>query len=202
MDDLELIQSCSNGDKHSLEEFISRYSRLIYNYILTVFQKSAVPVPRDLVNEVFNDIFCLLFKDGCRKLKSFKAKNGSSLATWLRVVTIHFTVDFVRARKMSISLDHEDSRGSVLGDKIADAGSVSAYDAASRAELLDGLKDCLRSLTPQERYFIELHINQGISLALLQDIFKASRGAVDMQKNRIVNKLRQCFKSKGFMLDI
>jgi RNA polymerase sigma factor (sigma-70 family) len=201
MDDLELIQSCSNGDKHSLEEFLSRYSRLIYNYIISVFRNKNCKTSYDLVSDIFNEFFCFLFKDGCRKLKSFKAKNNSTLATWLRVVTIHFTIDYLRSQKESISLEEEDSRGLTLQEKIS-SDALSAPDFVYNQEVLNSLSECTELLDPDERLFIELHVHQGVKLSLLKEYFNISRGSIDMQKSRIIAKLRDCFRKKGIMLDL
>ena len=38
MDDLEFAQCCANSDKLAWDEFVEWYSRLIYNYIHSVFK--------------------------------------------------------------------------------------------------------------------------------------------------------------------
>lgn len=200
MDDLDFIQSCTNGDKHSWDEFLSRYSRLIYCYILFVLKKGAPANADASAGDIFNGIICLLIEDDYRKLKSFKAKNGSSFATWLRVVTIHFTIDYLRKQRPSVSLDQEDEDGLSLQDIIADHQEP-AIDTAHKQDMLRRLEECLELLDDEEEYFLELHINQGVKLNLLKEYFHLSRGAVDMQKSRIIHKLRDCFKKKGVLLD-
>lgn len=200
MDDLDFIHSCSNGDKHSWDEFLTRYSRLIYCYILFVLKKGNPAISDDSAGDIFNGIICLLIKDDYRKLKSFKAKNGSSFATWLRVVTIHFTIDYLRKQKPGISLDQEDEEGLSLKDLIADRREP-AIETAHKADMVGRLQECLELLDDDEEYFLELHINQGVKLNLLKDYFQVSRGAIDMHKSRIINKLRDCFKKKGVLLD-
>lgn len=200
MDDLDFIQSCSNGDKHSWDEFLTRYSRLIYCYILFVLKKGRPAATEDIASDIFNGIICLLIENDYRKLKSFKARNGSSFATWLRVVTIHFTIDYLRKQKPGISMDQEDQDGLSLKEIIADK-SEPAIDAAHKADMLKRLEECLEFLDDDEEFFLELHINQGVKLNLLKEYFQVSRGAIDMQKARIIHKLRDCFKKKGVLLD-
>ena len=53
----------------------------------------------------------------------------------------------------------------------------------------------------QSKLLIELNINQGVRLEVLKNLFRISRGAIDMQKARIMDKLRECFKRKKFKLD-
>ncbi len=201
MDDLEFVKRCANSDKLSWDEFVERYSRLIYNYIYSVFKVKGISLPdQDNVNDLFQSLLLSLVKDNFRKLKSFKGKNGCTLASWLRQVTINFTLDYLRSLKKSVSLDEEDQEGRSLKDTLAD-DELSAGDKLSREERLRQLKDCIERLEKEERYFLELHINIGLGLEQVQGVLELSRGAVDMRKSRIVDKLRDCFRRKGFALD-
>lgn len=201
MDDLEFVKRCANSDKLAWDEFVERYSRLIYNYIYSVFKVKGISLPgQDNVNDLFQSLLLSLVKDNFRKLKSFKGKNGCTLASWLRQVTINFTLDYLRSLKKSVSLDEEDQEGRSLKDTLAD-DELSAGDKLSREERLRQLKDCIERLEKEERYFLELHINIGLGLEQVQGVLELSRGAVDMRKSRIVDKLRDCFRRKGFALD-
>lgn len=201
MDDLEFVQRCVKGDKQSWDEFVEKYSRLIYNYIYKILN-SKLPSRSNQkdINDIFQEIFILLTSDNFKKLKSFKAKNGCSLATWLRQVTINFTIDYLRKFKPDVSLDNENSDGMNLKDVLADkSGNIT--DLLIEEEKLSQLKDCIEKLDTEDKYFLELYINQGFSLEELKGILKVSRGAVDMRKSRIVERLKECFKAKGFQLD-
>ncbi|MDD5237860.1 MAG: RNA polymerase sigma factor [Candidatus Omnitrophica bacterium] len=198
MDDLEFVQRCVKGDKQSWDEFVEKYSRLLYNYIYRILNsKLPSQFNQEDVNDIFQDIFILLTRDNFKKLKSFKAKNGSSLATWLRQVAINFTIDYLRKFKPSISLDKESNDGVNLKDMLVDESS-NATDLLIAEEKLGQLKDCIEKLDTEDKYFLELHIHQGLSLEELKDILKVSRGAVDMRKSRITDRLKDCFKAKGF----
>lgn len=200
MDDLEFVQGCVKRDKPAWEEFLKRYSRLIYNYIYSVLRtKGTHQFNPDDVNELFQDIFVSLTKDDFKKLRSFKARNGCSLASWLRQVTINFTIDYLRKVKPTISLDEEIDDNFSLKDILVDDAPF-IKDTLTQQEKLENLKDCIEKLDSHDKYFLELHINQGLKLEELKEILKLSRGAVDMQKARIIARLRECFKSKGFDL--
>ena len=200
MDDLEFVQRCVKRDRSSWDEFLKRYSRLIYNYIYSVLRtKGTNQFNQDDVNDLFQEVFVSLTKDDFKKLSSFKARNGCSLASWLRQVTINFTIDYLRKVKPTVSLDEEIDDNFSLKDILVDDAPF-IKDTLTRQEKLENLKDCIEKLEPQDKYFLELHINQGLKLEELKGILKLSRGAVDMQKARIIARLRECFKSKGFVL--
>jgi RNA polymerase sigma factor (sigma-70 family) len=201
MDDLEFVQRCVKGDKQSWDEFIDRYSRLVYNYIHSVLAlKGTNQFNPDSINDLFQGIFLALVKDNFKKLRSFKARNGCSLATWLRQVTVHYTIDYLRRLRPGISIEQENDENPSLKDTLAD-DAVSAKDMLADEEKIESLKECIGKLDIDEQYFLELHINQGLSLEDMKDLLGISRGAADMRKSRIIDKLKECFKRKGFMLD-
>ncbi len=200
MDDLEFVQRCVKGDKLAWDEFVDKYSRLIYNYIHNVLNVKGYPFSQNHISDIFQEIFCSLIKDDFRKLRSFKARNGCSLASWLRQVTINFTIDYIRKIKPAVSIDEETDDGLSLKELLAD-DSATAVDTLSQEERMKSLKECIENLDNDDKYFLELHINKGLRLEELKEHFKLSRGAIDMQKARILNRLRECFKSKGFQLD-
>ncbi|MFA4989144.1 MAG: hypothetical protein WC576_00005, partial [Candidatus Omnitrophota bacterium] len=149
---------------------------------------------------IFQGLFSALIQDDYKKLKSFQAKNGCSLASWLRQVTINFTIDYLRRLKPAISLDAENDEGLSLKDTLSGT-TFSVPDLLAQEEKLRGLEECIAGLNNQQRLFIELNINQGVKLETLRKFFDLSRGAIDMQKARIIEKLKECFRKKGFKLD-
>jgi len=200
MDDLEFVQRCVKPDKLAWDEFLSRYSRLIYSYIYKVINIKGYTLTQASIEDLFQEVIFSLIKDNFKKLKSFKALNGCTLASWLRQVTINFAIDSLRKLKTpALSLDEESEDGFSLKKIIADPART-ASGAAIEKENLISLADCIQKLDLDDKYFMELHLNIGITLEELKDIFKVSRGAVDMRKARIIQRLKDCFKGKGFIL--
>jgi len=200
MNDLEFVHRCVKGDKQAWDEFIDKYSRLIYNYIHSVLKIKGSRYTQENINDLFQEIILSLVKDNFKKLSTFKARNGCSLASWLRQVTVNFTIDYLRKLKAHVSIDEEDDEGFSLRDLLS-SDSPSAVDMLNQEEKLTHLKDCIDKLDNEDQHFLELHINREVSLEELKDYFKLSRGAIDMRKSRIIERLRECFQSKGFMLD-
>jgi len=54
-------------------------------------------------------------------------------------------------------------------------------------------------LESNEQYFLDLLLNQELTLDEVKEHLKINRGAVDMRKARILQKLQDCFKKKGFL---
>ena len=197
MDDLEFIQGCLKGDKQSWSEFLSRYSRLIYNYIYSVLSVKGRSIPTEQVEDIFQEIFHALIKDNYKKLATYRAKNACSLASWLRQVTINFTIDYLRKLKPVVSIDAETEEGFSLKEVLPDL-SPGATDFLNNQERRKTLEECISLLESDEQYFLELFLNQGLKLEQIKEYLKINRGTVDMRKSRIFQKLQDCFKKKGF----
>ncbi|MFH0827362.1 MAG: sigma-70 family RNA polymerase sigma factor [Candidatus Omnitrophota bacterium] len=197
MDDLEFVQRCLSRHTATWDEFLNKYARLIYKYIYSVLKVKGSTLTQDHVEDIFQDILVSLIKDDFRKLRSFKAKNGCSLASWLRQVTVNFTLSYLRRLKSPISLDQEAEGHFSLKDSLTDDSPLASETLLDK-ERLNLLRDCIGRLSSDDQYFLELHLNRGIRLEELGELLSLSRGALDMQKMRIVDRLRDCFKDKGF----
>ena len=202
MDEQEFIQRCLKQDRAAWDEFVDRYSRLIYNYIYSIFKIKGVSSKPDIICDLFQEIFLSLIKDNFRKLRQFKGKNNASLASWLRIITINFCLDYFKKEKKSdLSLEEDfNNEGFSLKDILADQ-CILADKHLTDQESLQQLYECIDSLGVQDRYFLEMHIYQNVNLKDLQTTLGISRSAVDMRKSRLIQKLRDCFKDKGFQLE-
>jgi len=200
MSDLEFAQSCVEGDKQSWIEFLSRYSHLIYNYIYSVLAVKGRNFSSDQVEDIYQEIFHALIKDNYKKLSTYQGKNNCSLASWLRQVTINFSIDYLRRLKSTISIDAENEGGFSLQDTLASL-STGAVEFLNDQDRRKTLHECIDLLDTDEQYFMELFLEQGLTLELIRGHLKLNRGAVDMRKSRVFQKLRDCFKDKGFRLD-
>jgi RNA polymerase sigma factor (sigma-70 family) len=109
-------------------------------------------------------------------------------------------LDHLRREKPGISLEDEDTEGHRLKDILSDTKEP-IPETAIRREKLRGLEDCIKILDSDEQYFLELCLNQGCSLQELAGHLGIKRGAVDMRRHRLIERLRECFRKKGFGLD-
>lgn len=200
MDDVGFAQRCIKADKRAWDEFIEKYSRLIYNYIHSVSRTKGSPLSQENIEDLFQGIFLLLIKDNFRKLRSFRGKNGCSLASWLRQVAINATIDYIRKVRPLVSIDEEIDDDFSLKEILADESSE-ASDVLIREEKFAQLKECIERLSTQDKFFLELHINRGLTLEKIRRFLRVPRGTVDMRKSRIIGRLKECFSRKGFMLD-
>lgn len=200
MDELEFIRRCIGGDKQAWDKFVKQYSRLIYSYIYLILKQRNISFTTSLVEDLFQDIFLHLVKDNFKKLSQFKGR--SSFSSWLKVVVINFVLDFLRRKEIScVSLEEklEEDTDLTLKDILKDNQRILQDELILSQEDLNTLSDCIEELSSQDRFFVEMHIYRGMNLENLRQILKISRSAVDMRKQRLIEKLKDCFKSKGFL---
>lgn len=200
MNDLEFVRQFVKGENQARDQFIKRYSRLIYNYIQHVLALKGFKDSSSHADDIFQSFIIFLIDEDCKKLRAFKARNGATLATWIRYLTINFTRDYLRKIKHVFSLDNETEEGVSPKDALAD-DSISALEELSKEEEAKALDDCVDLLSNEDKYFVELNFNQKVSLEIMRDFLKLTRGAIDMQKARLMKRLKDCFKGKGFELD-
>ena len=197
MDDRAFVHKCVSGDRHAQDEFLARYSRLIYNYIYSALRAKGLADNQEIVADLFQEIILSLFKDNFKKLRSFQGKNGCSLASWLRLVTVNRTLDYVKEKKAVVSLE-EESDDDLSLKNIIPSEEEPVSGRLSRKEELSSLQDCIGALNNDEKYFLEMHFNRNLGFVELMRHFSSTRGSIDMRKSRIIEKLRECFKNKGF----
>lgn len=195
----KLIAECLIGDRLAWDVFIDKYTRLVYKYIRHTFSVKSFPLSHeDSAQELFQDIFLSLMKDNCRKLRSFTGVKGCKFATWLRTVVINATLDYMRKNRVLVSLDLENEENQPLRDILPDV-SPDAVQWFSKKEHAAQLQQCIENLELEEKFFLELHIEHGWNAQRMMEYLNLSRSAVDVRKSRIVSKLRECFKKKGFI---
>jgi len=197
--DLEFSQRCANGDRQAWDEFLVKYSRLIYSYIFSAARTAGKQLSPSEHEDIFQDIVLSLIDNDSRKLRSYRALNGCTLASWLRQVTVNFTINHLVKTGAAVSLEEENHLGLSLKELIPDYGRL-VSDTSSEKEHIGRLGECIDRLETDDRYFIELNLNQGLNLEEIRGHLKITRGAADMRKARIVERLRDCFKGKGVMV--
>src|SRR5450432_2760775 len=95
-DDARLVSGMISDSKTAWREFHSRYGRLVWQSIRKITRRFwRVATPAD-AEDVLGTFYLSLVAHDKRKLRSFDPQRGYRLSTWLRVVAMHSTYDFLR----------------------------------------------------------------------------------------------------------
>ncbi len=100
MPDDEIIRKCLNDEDGSAwEGFVRDYSRVIWGAIHRTFHACSFAYSPQDTEDVFSCVYLSLIENDFRKLRQFRGENACSLSTWLSVIAVRKSIDYVRKDK-------------------------------------------------------------------------------------------------------
>jgi RNA polymerase sigma-70 factor (ECF subfamily) len=185
-----ILRGCISGDKKKWNIFVQRYSKLIYHTIYKTLRVNDRPANTDDVNDLFQEVFASPYADNFKKLRVFDPVKGcSNLASWLRMITVRMTIDYLRKNKSTTSIDELPTEPSQAGDQEAMIGR----------ESLNHLKELLEKLSAKDKLLIELSYMRELPPEEAAQILHISVGAFYTRKNRIIEKLKKIAADKNIL---
>src|SRR5215471_10066801 len=91
-----LIAGCLRSEKAAWDSFVLLYSNLVYHTIKKTLSLHHVEPDTDLVEDLYQEFFVSLLRNDYKKLRQFSGAHGCSLASWVRLLTVRLTIDFLR----------------------------------------------------------------------------------------------------------
>lgn len=185
-DFLDFLNRCTLKEKDAWDLFVERYSNLIYNYIIRTLKKYYYFFQNDEVDDIFNRIFVALLDKNCRRLRNFRGKNERSFGAYLREISFHITVDFLREQRNFVELEQ-------IQYRICDDDKNERFDLKELKELIGVLRD---ELPERHKYLFKLIYKEGLDLSEIADIMNLKLNAVHQLKFRMLNNLAKIAKKK------
>ena len=187
-DDRRLVSRCTSGDREASEILVRRFSNLVYRSVQYTFKTKHIPYTRDDLDDFHNSVFLELFENNRQKLRKYKGKNGCSLSTWIRIVTVRIVlnhlrkkgVDTMTGRKWNIPLEDI--------PELKESGA-DTWKQVERAEQEQLVRDGIKSLSPRDQLFLRLHFDQGLSVEEVSEIMKLSVQNAHTLKHRSIKRL-------------
>ncbi len=99
MDEQVLLENCLEGNKAGWDEFMEKYSPLIYDSILRTFRRFNYQATHEMLADVHHDFIVYLLENDHKILGGFEGRNGCRFKHYLRTVVIRKTIDFLRKSK-------------------------------------------------------------------------------------------------------
>lgn len=190
------LSDCINGDKKAREEFVIEFSALVYWTIKRTLIEKRVSFKVQDIEELHNSVFADFFNRECKKLRQYSGKNGCSLSSWIRLVTVRVVLDYLRKTKREIL---ETSEKTVSFDTLFNvrSDSLEPHTMMEIKEQKNRIVEGLELLRPRERLFLKLHFFKGLSLEETADILGLTRNNAYCVKHRAINQLRDIVMKKG-----
>lgn len=195
-DDRALLAKCFDGDRVASEVLVRRFSDLVYKTVQYALRARQVPFTGQDLEDLHSTVFLGLFERGCRKLRQYQGRNGCSLASWIRLVTVRIILNHLRKKgpdaawgqRKRISIDELDH----VQREEADAPSL--MERAEQEKLVQG---GIQTLTPRERMFVKLHFRQGLPVDQVARTMRISMENAYTMKHRAVQRLKAYVTSRG-----
>ena len=189
---LEFLEKCAKKDKEAWDSFVEKYGSLIYNYIIRTLKRYNFFFQNDEVDEIFNRIFLALLDKKCRRLKNFRGQNERSFGAYLREISFHISIDFLREQKSFIELEQ-------IQYRISDDDKYEKFDRKELKQIIVILRD---ELPDRHKYLFRLVYEEGYDLSEIAEIMDLKLNAVHQLKFRMINNLIKIAKKKNLYYEL
>lgn len=197
--DRALLDACIEGDRRAWARFVERFTRYVYFLIQLTAKRYDAGMDEAEVADLHNDVFLALMEDDCRRLRAFTGRNGCSVRSWIRVITIRRTVDALRKRRHQLRLDAEDEAG--LTPQLVDGGPDALEQLLERADDVrrGQLAALAGSLSERDRLLLHLLYTEKLSVDATAAVLRLKRGALYTRKTRLIQRLREAARKAGLL---
>lgn len=187
-DERALLRECCAGKSGAWEQFLVRYNKLIYYSIHRTCAGRHYSAEADEVEDLFSEVLVHFIKDDFRKLRLYRGDEGCSVATWIRTITVRYTIDYLRSR--SRQQERVDIDGDDVGLEVSLKNPVSRPDEVFEEREEDRqVSEAIARLPENDRYFIELYYGRGLSPDQTARVLGLSTKSVYSRVNRLKAKL-------------
>jgi RNA polymerase sigma-70 factor (ECF subfamily) len=149
-DDRDLVRRCVAGEQGSWDEFVRRTRSAILRGATVALRKFRI-VDKDSIENVHQQVYLELLRDGSRTLRSFRAE--SDLEGWIAVIAMRTGYRLVRQRRPEAPLP----------DLLPAAPTPAPGETAERAEVLNHLDAAFRKLDAREAALLRLSYYEKMS---------------------------------------
>jgi RNA polymerase sigma-70 factor (ECF subfamily) len=156
-DERALLQGLLADDAAAWREFNLRYSRLVYRCITRITARFTGVLGSEDVREIYAMLCVQLLANDKRKLRSFEPDRGNKLGSWIGMLTIHTTYDFLRQAR------REPRRACMSEAENLSAGTedpAEEYEMRERARIVASI---LEGFSARDRTFVNLYFGDGLS---------------------------------------
>jgi RNA polymerase sigma-70 factor (ECF subfamily) len=172
-DDLALLQRVRQGDQSAMAEVFDKYGRAVYSVALRILKDSGHA--EDVMQEIFFQIW--------RNSDSFVQGRGS-LGAWLVVVARNRSIDLLRRRKPTDSVD--------------DVTLAAPFNLAADAEhnaMMEKVQKVLQDLPAEQQRSMELAFFEGLSHSEIAERTGDPLGTVKTRIRLALITLRKAFQA-------
>ena len=171
VEDWELLVQLQQGDQAAMATLYDRYSKLVYSVALRVMRDPAAA--EDVLQEIFMQVW--------RSPDSFVAAKGS-LGGWLAVVARNRSIDVLRRRRPTDSVDD-----------LPLASPFNLADEAERNHMMERARTAIDALPHEQRKTLEMAFFDGMTHSEIAESTGSPLGTVKTRIRSALMSLRKAF---------
>jgi RNA polymerase sigma-70 factor, ECF subfamily len=184
IDDVLLVAHLVASQAAAWQHFRARFDRLIYRSICKVTGRFARVINDEDIAEVYANVYLLLVSNNMQKLRSWSPALGSSLPTWIGMIAIHATYDYLR------SLKREPRK-----EDIAKAARIASplpdpFEVATCRERAAITSESLASFSERDRTFATLYFSEELSPEEIARTLQISVKTVYSKRHKLQARLQ------------
>src|SRR5215470_7893068 len=187
-DDLYLAFACAQHSPQAWDRFMHSYRK--YIYYLTAIVSPVKSLAYELTENILTDLF-LPDRSGRSRIASYDGR--SSLATWLRVIICHRSIN-EQARKFN-NMTQLDEVCEKADEEAVRSIEMDLRFSRYQSLIRDSLEHACGELTDRERLLLLLRYEKGLHLGQIGSYFGLHQTTVTRQIGRVQAKIRQLFES-------
>jgi len=151
LSDESLLAGILVDDASCWEEFFRRYDRLIYRCITRVTGRFSRVVTHEDVREIYSSVVVNLLRKDKRKLRRFDPERGSKLSSWLGLISVNTTYDYLRM------VARQPLNGGITEADERPATGLDPFEQLAVRERLGHIAVALRGFSEKDRLFVALY---------------------------------------------
>jgi RNA polymerase sigma factor (sigma-70 family) len=195
-EDRKLLAKCLSGDRRAWENLVRRFSNLVYHTVRSTLLAKQSLFSRQDIEDLHNTVFLMLFEEDCAKLRSYQGRNGCTLVSWIRIVTVRIVLNHLRKKgvdgpsweKLKTPLEE------ISGLRGEEQGALGLMENAEQAKLVHmGME----SLAPRDRLFMKLHVERGLPVEEVAEALQISVQNAYVVKHRAVERIKSFLVARG-----
>jgi len=191
-DFLDFLNKCVKKDKFAWDRFTDKYSNLVYKYIVKTLNRYSFIFQNGEVDEIFNNIFLALLDEDCRRLRNFRGQNEYSFLAYLREITFHITVDFLREQRRFIDLEK-------IQNCISTNDISTKVDYRDLSSIISKLKD---ELPERHKYLFKLIYEEDLNSSQIAEIININLNALHQLTFRMVKNIIKIAKKNNLYQEL
>jgi len=184
-DDRKLVQKCIEGDVEAWNEFVERFSGLIYWAIKRKLNKHDSAYLQSEAEDIYQRIFASIWE----KKSLIGVSERGNIAPWLVVLASNFTIDLIRRKRLE--------EGFLRNSFESEAKSQYRDTPVLLKENKRLLEEAMKSLNGKEKSCLELNYIAGKKHREIAEIFNISINSVSTIIARAKDKIKKYIESKN-----